>query len=219
MKQWVIPKGQSAEFVCRMEAVLSVYERRYEEQHPVICLDESPRQLIEVGQERKADGSLVQDSEYVRRGVAEMYMAFEPLAGKRYVRIEDNHTAKTWVKVVAALLDNEYKDCPTITLVEDNLTAHRPCTFYEVYEPATAKAYLDRIEFVFTPKHGSWLNMAEIELSVLERDCKGSFETKEKLLEHLHHWQQQRNEKQVKANWQFTDKEARIRLKKLYPTI
>ena len=202
-----------------MEKVLNVYERPYNEQHPVICLDESPRQLTEVKQERKADGTLVQDSEYVRKGVAEIYMAFEPLARQRYVSIEDDDRAKTWVKVVASLLDNQYKDCPEITLVEDNLTAHRPCTFYEVYEPAKAKAYLDRIEFVFTPKHGSWLDMAEIELSVLERDCKGSFENKEKLKEHVHHWQKQRNEKQVKANWHFTDKNARCRLKKLYPTI
>lgn len=202
-----------------MEEVLSVYERPYDERRPVVCLDESPRQLIEVRQQRKADGALVQDSEYIRRGVAEIYMVFEPLAGKRYVSLEDNHTAKTWVKVVAALLDNQYKDCPGITLVEDNLTAHRPCTFYEVYEPARAKAYLDRLEFVFTPKHGSWLDMAEIELSVLERDCKGSFESKEKLMQHLAHWQNQQNEKQVKANWQFTDKKARIRLRKLYPTI
>jgi hypothetical protein len=168
-----------------MEEVLSVYERPYDANCPVVCLDESPRQLIEVRQERKADGALVQDSEYIRRGVAEIYMVFEPLAGKRYVSIEDNHAAKTWVKVVASLLDNQYKDCPGITLVEDNLTAHRPCTFYEVYEPQRAKAYLDRLEFVFTPKHGSWLDMVEIELSVLERDCKGSFESKEKLMEHL----------------------------------
>ena len=215
----MIPQGQSAEFVCRMEEVLSVYERPYDEQHPVVCLDESPRQLIEVQQERKADGTLVQDSEYVRRGVAEIYMVFEPLAGRRYVSIEDNHTAKTWAKVVASLLDHEYKNCPKITLVEDNLTAHRPCTFYELYEPCKAKAYLDRIEFVFTPKHGSWLDMAEIELSVLERDCRGSFESTEKLKEFIDQWQKRRNEKSVKANWHFTDKEARIKLKKLYPTI
>lgn len=202
-----------------MEQVLSVYERPYDEQHPVVCLDESPRQLLEIKQEHKADGALLQDSEYIRRGVAELYMAFEPLAGKRWVSIEENHAAKTWVKVVASLLDNQYKDCSRITLVEDNLTAHRPCTFYELYEPAVAKAYLDRIEFVFTPKHGSWLDMAEIELSVLERDCKGSFESKEKLAAHLSAWQQRRNEKRVKAKWQFSSQDARIKLKKLYPTL
>lgn len=202
-----------------MEQVLSVYERPYDEKHPVVCLDESPRQLIEIKQERKKDSALLQDSEYIRKGVAEIYMAFEPLAGKRYVSIEENHSAKTWVKVVASLLDNQYRDCSRITLVEDNLSAHRPCTFYEVYEPAIAKAYLDRLEFVFTPKHGSWLDMAEIELSVLERDCKTSFENKEKLQAHLQAWQARRNTNKVKAAWHFTDKDARIKLKKLYPTL
>lgn len=200
-----------------MEQVLSVYERPYEEEYPVVCLDESPRQLIEVKQERKADGTLLEDSEYIRRGVAELYMVFEPLAGKRWVSLEESHSAKTWVKVVASLLDKQYKECPKITLVEDNLSAHRPCTFYEVYEPAVAKAYLDRIDFVFTPKHGSWLDMAEIELSVLERDCPNSFENKEKLAAHLQAWQQRRNEKKVKVNWQFTNKDARVKLAKLYP--
>lgn len=201
-----------------MEQVLSVYERPYNTDLPVVCLDESPRQLIEIKEERKQDGTLLHDSEYIRKGVAEIYMAFEPLAGKRHVSIKNDHTAKSWVKVVSALLDKQYKDCSRITLVEDNLSAHRPCTFYEVYEPQVAKAYLDRIEFVFTPKHGSWLNMAEIELSVLERDCKGSFESREKLAVHISAWQKARNEKEVKANWHFTNKNARIKLKKLYPT-
>jgi hypothetical protein len=202
-----------------MEQVLSVYERPYDPQHPVVCLDESPRQLIAVKQQQQPNGTLLQDSEYIRKGVAELYMAFEPLAGKRYLCIEEDHTAKTWVKVVADLLDHQYKDCSRITLVEDNLSAHRPCTFYELYEPCRAKAYLDRIEFVFTPAHGSWLDMAEIELSVLQRDCKGCFESKEKLQLHITAWQQRRNNKQVKANWHFTNKDARIKLCKLYPTI
>ena len=145
-------------------------------------------------------------------------MAFEPLAGKRYVSIEDNHNSHTWVKVVSDLLDNEYKDCLRMTLVEDNLSAHRPAAFYEVYTPEVARWYLDRIEFVFTPKHGSWLDMAEIELSVLERDCANSYATREALEKHLQAWQQRRNEKAVKANWQFTTADARIKLRKLYPT-
>ena len=202
-----------------MEQVLSVYERPYDLQHPVVCLDESPRQLLEVKQQQQPDGTVLQDTEYIRRGVAELYMVFEPLAGKRYVRIEEDHTAKTWVKVVADLPDHQYKDCSRMTLVEDNLSAHRPCTFYEVYEPCRAKAYLDRIEFIFTPTHGSWLDMAEIELSVLGRDCKAHFENKEQLKAHIDQWQQRRNAKQVKANWQFTNKDARVKLTKLYPTI
>jgi hypothetical protein len=146
-------------------------------------------------------------------------MAFEPLAGKRFVRIEEDHTAKAWVKVVADLPDNQYKDCSRMPLVEDNLSAHLPCTFYEVYEPCRAKAYLDRIEFSFTPAHGSWLDMAEIELAVLERYCKAGFESKKQLQLHIAAWQQRRNDKQVKANWQFTNKQVRIKLGKLYPTI
>jgi DDE superfamily endonuclease len=201
-----------------MEQVLSVYERPYDAQYPVVCLDESPRQLLEVKQQQQEDGTLLQDSEYIRKGVAELYMAFEPLAGKRYVSLETDHRAKTWVKVVSDLLDNQYKDCSRMTLVEDNLSAHRPCTFYDVYEPHQAKAYLDRIEFIFTPAHGSWLDMAEIELSVLERDCQASFSSKEQLQQHIAAWQQRRNSKQVKANWQFTNKDARIKLTKLYPT-
>lgn len=122
------------------------------------------------------------------------------------------------MKVVASLLDNQYKECSKITLVKDNLTAHRPCTFYEVYAPQLAKAYLDRIDFVFTPKHGSWPDMAEIELSVLERDCKGSFESKETLAAHIQAWQKRRNEKKVKAYWHFTNKDARVKLAKLRPS-
>lgn len=201
-----------------MEQVISVYERPYDKDRPVVCLDESPRQLIKVKQERHQSGVLLIDSEYIRKGVAEIYMAFEPLAGKRWLSLEEDHTAKSWVKVVSSLLDNQYKDCRRITLVEDNLSAHRPCTFYEVYTPQQAKAYLDRIEFVFTPKHGSWLDMAEIELSVLERDCKGSFESKAELQQHLSAWQQRRNEKGVKARWQFTNDNARTKLTHLYPS-
>ena len=202
-----------------MEAVLDVYHRPYDESRPVVCLDESPRQLIEIKQERKADGVLLRDSEYTRRGVAEIYMAFETLAGKCFVSIEDNHNSHTWVKVVSGLLDHQYKDCTCMTLVEDNLSAHRPAAFYEVYEPAVAKAYLDRLELVFTPKHGSWLDMAEIELSILERDCANSYATREALATHIEAWELRRNEKEVKANWQFTTADARIKLRKLYPTI
>jgi hypothetical protein len=123
------------------------------------------------------------------------------------------------VKALADLLDNNYKDCSRMTLVEDNLNAQRPCAFYELYEPHKAKAYLDRIEFIFTPANGSWLDMAEIELSVLERDCQAGFASKEQLQAHIAARQQRRNNKQVKANWQFTNKEARVKLSKLYPTI
>jgi DDE superfamily endonuclease len=126
----------------------------------------------------------------------------------------------TWVKIVTYLLENTYRACEKLTLVEDNLSAHKPSAFYEVYAPELAQSYLDRIEFIFTPAHGSWLNMAEIELSVLQRDCLARhIATADKLASEVKAWQESRNNKQAKANWQFKNQDARIKLKKLYPTI
>ncbi len=216
---WVIPRGSKADFVCKMEAVLSVYERPYTADHPVVCLDESPKQLLESKHSIGADGTKYQDSEYIRHGVRDIYMAFEPLAGWRQCFVEENHNRFTWVKVVAELLDTTYQHVPQITLVQDNLSAHKPSAFYEVFEPATAKTYVDRITFVFTPAHGSWLNMAEIELSVLKTDCLSrTIPTAEKLSREIKAWQKERNTKKAKANWQFKNEDARIKLKKLYPT-
>jgi len=216
----VIPPKQSADFVYHMEQVLAVYERPYDERFPVVCLDESPKQLIEITQYRLADGTRMEDSEYVRRGVGEIYMAFEPLAGQRFVAVKDDHKAVTWVDVVANLVDGPYADCLKMTLVGDNLSAHKPSAFYAVFDAEKAKAYLDRLEFIYTPKHGSWLDMAEIELSVLQRDCLNRhIATKQELIDEIGAWQDKRNRKQVKANWQFTAKDARIKLYKLYPTV
>lgn len=217
---WVIAPKQNAEFVCRMEKVITVYERPYNETQPVVTLDQSPKQLIESTHFIGKDGKKYQDSIYTRHGVRDIYLVFEPLAGKRYCFVEENHNRFTWVKIVSHLLDTTYKNCQQITLVEDNLSAHKPSAFYEVYEPQKAKAYLDRIEFVFTPAHGSWLNMAEIELAVLQSDCLDRhIATEEQLVKQVKAWQQKRNTKGVKANWQFTNQDARIKLKKLYPTI
>ncbi|MEG3979057.1 IS630 family transposase [Microcoleus sp. herbarium8] len=220
VRQWVIPPRQNADFVYHMENVLAVYERPYDERYPTVCLDESPKQLIEIVQYRAADGVTIQDSDYIRRGVGEIYMAFEPLAGRRFVSVHDNHKAVTWVGVIAGLLDGPYADCVRMTLVGDNLSAHKPSAFYAVFEPEVAKSYLDRLEFVYTPKHGSWLDMAEIELSVLKRDCLDRhIATKEELVRQVTAWQDGRNRKGAKANWQFTAKDARIKLRKLYPTV
>ncbi len=217
---WVIAPKSNAGFVYQMEQVISVYERAYHEKYPVLTLDESPKQLIESKHFIGTDGKKYQDSIYTRHGVRDIYMAFEPLAGKRYCFVEENHNRFTWVKLVSYLLDTIYKHCEKLTLVEDNLSAHKPGAFYEVYEPEGAKAYLDRIEFVFTPTHGSWLNMAEIELSVLQRDCLSRhIATQAELEREVNAWQESRNGKGVKANWQFTNQIARIKLKKLYPTI
>lgn len=217
---WVIPPKQSAGFVYQMEKVISVYERPYNEKQPVVTLDESAKQLIESKHFIGRDGIKYQDSIYTRHGVRDIYMVFEPLTGKRYCFVEQNHNRFTWVKIISHLLDTIYKECGKITLVEDNLSAHKPSAFYEVYEPEKAKDYLDRIEFVFTPAHGSWLNMAEIELSVLQRDCLDRhIATQAELTRQVKAWQESRNKKEIKANWQFTNQEARIKLKKLYPTI
>lgn len=202
-----------------MEQVLAVYERPYNELFPVVCLDESPKQLIEIVEYRAADGTRIEDSDYIRRGVGEIYMAFEPLAGQRFVAVKDDHKAVTWVAVIAALLDGPYVNCLKMTLVGDNLSAHKPSAFYEVFDAEKAKTYLDRLEFVYTPKHGSWLDMAEIELSILQRDCLNRhIATKELLVAEIRAWQTKRNTKQAKANWQFTAKDARVKLHKLYPT-
>jgi len=202
-----------------MEQVLTVYERPYNEWYPVVCVDESPKQLIEIVQYRSADGTRIEDSEYIRRGVGEIYMAFEPLAGQRFVNVKDDHKAITWVSILATLLDGPYAKCLKMTVVGDNLSAHKPSAFYTVFGAEQAKAYLDRLEFVYTPKHGSWLDMAEIELSILQRDCLNRhIATKELLIEEIRAWQKKRNAKQAKANWQFTTKDSRTKLHKLYPT-
>ena len=214
----MIAPQQSASFVHKMEQVLDVYERAYDASHPVVCLDESPRQLTECKTFTHKDGKQRHDSHYIRHGVRDLYLCYEPLAGKRYVEVEENHNRFTWVKVVAGLLDDEYKHCRRMTLVQDNLSAHKPSAFYEVFAPAVAKAYLDRLEFVFTPAHGSWLNMAEIEFSVLKRKLDGYIHCPEKLKELVLKWQNQRNKMGLTTNWQFTTKDARVKLKKLYPT-
>jgi transposase len=205
-----------------MEQVLDVYQRPYEQHNPVICLDESPKQLIAEKRTsvKASDGTTLYDSEYIRHGVKQLYMLFEPLAGKRKVEVKDSNNSLEWAKVVADLVENQYASASKITLVQDNLRAHKPAAMYEVFEPARAKAILDKIEFVFTPKHGSWLNMAEIEFSVLKRQAmQNKIADKETLAEKVNHWQQNRNQKQVKAKWQFTTKDARVKLHKLYPTI
>jgi hypothetical protein len=162
-----------------MEQILDVYQRPYDERYPVVCLDESPPQLIKLKQGRKANGTLLRGSEYIRRRVAEIYMVFKPLGGKRYASIEDNHNSHTWGLIVSGLLNDQYQNCRRMTLVEDHLRAHRPAAFYEVYPPKVAKAYLEHIEFVFKPAYGSRLDMAEIEVSVLTRDCANSYPTRE----------------------------------------
>jgi len=206
-----------------MERVLDVYKKPYNAAFPVICMDESPRQLIEEGRPAQAmkPGQEVRvDYEYVRHGVVNIFMANEPLKGERFVEVTEFKTKKDWAIFVKRVADEWYSDAKKITLVMDNFKTHVASAFYETFEPIEAKRLWDRFEFVYTPKHGSWLNMAEIELHVLNGQCLNRHLcTMEKIKEEVDAWQTNRNNKNSKINWQFTNKEARVKLKRLYPSI
>ena len=205
-----------------MERVLDVYKRPFDPLHPVVCMDESPKQLIgEVqppipvspGQPAK------QDYEYRRVGVCNIFLACEPLAGKRLVTITERKTKRDWA-VFLELIAGHYCNADKITLVMDNLNTHEPGALYEAFPPKKAKALWDRFEFVYTPKHGSWLNMAEIELNVLTGQCLNRrIDDVEVVRKEVNAWQKHRNNRQAKVNWQFTTKDARIKLSRLYPTL
>jgi hypothetical protein len=220
-QQWVIPPEHSGDFVAQMEQVLDVYRRRFDPQRPVLCMDESPRQLI--GETRlplAARRGMPQrhDDEYERRGVCNVFMAVEPLAGRRIVRITERKTKADWASFLAEI-DGQYQRAKKITLVMDNLNTHGPGALYEVFAPATAKALWDRFEFVYTPKHGSWLNMAEIELNVLIRQCLNRrIDNLAEMQAEAQAWQRARNNAHAKIDWQFSCENARIKLKRLYPT-
>jgi hypothetical protein len=217
VRGWVIPPEQSSDFVANMERVLDVYKRPYDKDYPVVCMDESPKQLIEEGRPSTAmkPGQEARiDYEYVRNGVVNIFMANEPLKGKRFVEVTEFKTKKDWAMFIKGIADEHYPKAKRITLVMDNYNTHAASAFYETFIPKEAKRLWDRFEFVFTPKHGSWLNMAEIELHVLNGQC-----LIEKIKEEVDSWKTHRNNKNSKINWQFTNKDARIKLKRLYPSI
>lgn len=203
-----------------MEKVLDTYELEYDAKFPVVCMDESPKQIIDYKEEVIQDGTVRQDSEYVRLGVAEIFVAFEPLAGYREMTVENDHKSDTWVKFIANLMDTVYKYAEKVTWVMDNLATHKVENFYKVYPPEIAKAYLDRMEIVYTPVHGSWLNMAEIQFSILTRqELDRPFASKQEVKEVIEKWKNKQNQEKKGVNWQFKTPDARIKLKKLYPTI
>lgn len=218
-EQYVIPAEKSAEFVCQMEKVLDVYERPYDADRPVVCMDESPKQIIDYEQSTGSDGKQYKDSEYTRHGVAELFVAFEPLAGHRTMTVEENHNGETWVKFIAQQMDGQYKDAKKVTWVMDNLSTHKDSNFYKVFSPEVAKAYLDRMEIVYTPKHGSWLNMAEIQFSIVTRQkLDQPFQNAQQVETVVTDWANSQNQLKRGANWQFKTKDARVKLRKLYPT-
>ena len=190
--------------------------------HPVVCMDESPKQLIgetrvpipmSKGHDRKCD------YEYERLGVCNIFLANEPLAGFRTVKITDKKCKVDWAEFIKEIADEHYPEAEVITLVMDNLGTHTPGAFYERFEPAEAKRILDRFEFVFTPKHGSWFDMAEIELNVLNNQCLGRrIDSIDKVRSEVEAWEKARNGFNKKIDWQFTTEKARIKLKRLYPS-
>lgn len=189
----------------------------------MICMDESPKQLIKetrlsIG--AKKGSSLKEDYEYERCGVANIFMANEPLAGKRYVKVTEVKTKVDWAFFIKEIADDFYPTAKKIRLVMDNYGTHKPAALYETFQPEEAKRLWDRFEFVYTPKHGSWLNIAEIELHVLNGQCLNRrIGTIEEMKTEVKAWQQERNNKEAKINWQFTNDKARVKLKKLYSTI
>ena len=219
----MIPPEKNSEFVANMERVLDVYKRPYDKDYPVVCMDESPKQLIEEGKPSiamKPRQEARVDYEYIRNGVVNIFMANEPLKGKRITEVTEFKTKKDWAMFIKTIADEQYPKAKKITLVMDNFKTHAASAFYETFEPAEAKRLWDRFEFVFTPKHGSWLNMAEIELHVLNgQSLSRHISTMEKIKQEVDAWQIHRNNKNSKINWQFTNKEARVKLKKLYPSI
>ena len=205
-----------------MEDVLEVYKRPYDPQRPVVCLDETSKPLI--GETRTpvpaAPGQVAHyDCEYVRNGVANLFMMFEPLAGQRDVVVTERRTKKDYAERLRCISDEVYPDAEIIVLVQDNLNTHSPASLYEAFEPAEAKRLTERFEWHYTPKHGSWLDMAEIELGVLGRQCLARrIDNVDALRREVATWTTDRNAAATKVNWQFTTADARIKLRRLYPS-
>jgi hypothetical protein len=204
-----------------MENVLDVYKRPYSAKYPVVCMDETPRQLI---RETRAVIPMApgrperHDYEYERCGVYTIFLANEPLAGRRLVKVTERKTKTDWAQFLHELADL-YPQARKITLVMDNLNTHKPGSLYEAFPPAEAKQLWDRFEFIYTPKHGSWLNMAEIELNVLSAQCLNRrMDSLTQVTAAVAAWQGERNNRKAKIQWRFTTEDARIKLLRLYPT-
>jgi len=209
-------------FVCQMEQVLDVYQRRYQEDFPVVCLDEAMKQLVketiepiaaQPGQPKRVD------YKYERNGTANLFMLCEPMAGWRHIKVTAQRTAIDYAHLLKDLVDLHYPEALLITVVQDNLNTHSPASLYKAFAPEEARRILQRLEFCYTPKHGSWLNMAEIELSILARQCLDQRLAEFPLLEaEVAAWMAARNQEQSWIDWRFTTEDARVKLKRLYPS-
>jgi hypothetical protein len=219
----VIPPEQNGDFVAYMEDILDVYQKPYDPKRPVICMDEKPVQLIkETRQPLPAKPGQPErvDYEYERNGTANIFMISEPLGGRRQVNIHKRRTSKDWAEEIQHLVEEDYPEAEKILLVCDNLNTHNPGSLYETFSAEEAHKLAQRLEIHYTPKHGSWLNIAEIELSALTRQCLDRrIPDVPTLHREVKAWEKRRNDQQKGVDWQFTTKDARIRLKRLYPVI
>jgi hypothetical protein len=218
----VIPPEQNGEFVARMEQVLEVYKRPHDPARPVVCMDEAPRQLIaetRLGLAPAPGRVASYDYEYERKGTCNVFMAVEPLRGTRLVKVTPTKTAQDW-SVFLGEVSQHWSGAKKITLVMDNLNTHTAGSLYETLSAPRARALYERFEFVYTPKHGSWLNMAEIEINALVSQCLSRRIAQiEEMSREVSAWVRERNGVKQKINWQFTTTDARVKLRRLYPTI
>lgn len=220
-EEWCIPPKANGEFVACMEDVLEVYKRPYDPTFPVVCLDETNRQLIEEtrptipaqpGRKKR------KDYEYRRNGVVNLFMMFEPLQARRHVKVTDQRTRIDFAECVRELVDVYYPKAKKIVLVMDNLNTHTTGSLYEAFDPVEARRLAEKLEIHYTPKHGSWLNMAEIEIGILSRQCLAQYiPSKERMKTEVAAWEERRDQINATVNWQFTTDDARIKLRKLYP--
>ena len=219
---WVIPPKENADFVCAMEDILEVYQRSYTEDEVLVCMDETSKQCVkevhipwamEPGKPQRFD------YEYERNGVSNLFMLSAPLLGWRHVKVTDRHTKIDWAHLIRELVDNHFPG-KKIILVMDNLNTHKLSSLYTAFEPEEARRIAQRLEIHYTPKHGSWLDMAEIEIGVMSRQCLNRrIPDQETLRAEIDAWQQQRNQMAIRVDWRFTTEDARIKLKSLYPSI
>ncbi len=222
-KQWCIPPEQNAEFVCHMEDVLCVHMRPYDEEYPVINMDEICKQLIKETRKpipMKPGEPERYDFEYERKGVRNLFLVCEPLKGRRYVKVTEHRTKRDWAFFIREIVDVHYPNAKKVVLLMDNLNTHVLYALYETFDPEEARRLIEKLEIHYTPKHGSWLNMAEIELSVLSGQCLDRrIESEDELKREVASWQEKRNNKEAKVNWHFTTQDARTKLKRLYPSL
>ena len=219
----MIPPDANAAFVAAMEDVIEVYHRPHDPDRPVVCVDETSKQLIaetRVPIPAKPGHPRRIDYEYKRNGTANLFMMFAPLEGWRHVKVTDRHAAIDYAQVLKDLSDTHFPKAGKIVLVQDNLSTHKPASLYEAFPAEEARRLVERFEWHYTPKHGSWLDLAESELSVLSRQCLDRrIPDKDTLIKEVAAWQNDRNKKHAKADWHFTTADARVKLKRLYPTL